>query len=80
LAGFAARFCDIYNVGGEKIPWIDATSCGARFRLLTRPLRASTAGETAPQTKLVYHLNDLGKVSFALGNIQNHLDARHRLT
>jgi uncharacterized protein len=38
--------------------------------------RASAAGETAHQTKLkvVYHLNDLDKVSFALGNIQNHFD------
>jgi uncharacterized protein len=24
--------------------------------------------------KIVYHLNDLDKVSFGLGNIQNHLD------
>lgn len=38
--------------------------------------RASAAGEAANQTKLkvVYHLNDLDKVSFALGNIQNHFD------
>jgi uncharacterized protein len=37
---------------------------------------ASAATEVAPPTKLkvVYHLNDLDKVSFALGNIQNHLD------
>jgi uncharacterized protein len=38
--------------------------------------RASAATEAAPPAKLkvVYHLNDLDKVSFALGNIQNHLD------
>jgi hypothetical protein len=38
--------------------------------------RAGTASETAPSAKLkvVYHLNDLDKVSFVLGNIQNHLD------
>jgi hypothetical protein len=38
--------------------------------------RAGAAGETARHTKLkvVYHLNDLDKVSFALGNIQNHFD------
>jgi len=38
--------------------------------------RASLAGDAAHQTKLkvVYHLNDLDKVSFALGNIQNHFD------
>nr|WP_245309876.1 hypothetical protein [Bradyrhizobium jicamae] len=37
--------------------------------------RANAAAEV-PSTKLkvIYHLNDLDKVSFALGNIQNHLD------
>jgi intracellular sulfur oxidation DsrE/DsrF family protein len=37
---------------------------------------ASRAGAAAPSSKLkvVYHLNDLNKVSFVLGNIQNHLD------
>jgi len=38
--------------------------------------RANAASEAAPAAKLkvVYHLNDLDKVSFVLGNIQNHLD------
>ena len=38
--------------------------------------RAGAAGEAASPAKLkvVYHLNDLDKVSFALGNIQNHFD------
>jgi intracellular sulfur oxidation DsrE/DsrF family protein len=38
--------------------------------------RASAATEPAASGKLkvVYHLNDLDKVSFVLGNIQNHLD------
>ena len=38
--------------------------------------RAIAASETAPAAKLkvVYHLNDLDKVSFVTGNIQNHLD------
>src|SRR6187401_2282604 len=38
--------------------------------------RAGTASETAPAAKLkvVYHLNDLDKVSSVLGNIQNHFD------
>ena len=38
--------------------------------------RAGAASEAAPPAKLkvVYHLNDLDKVSFVLGNIQNHLD------
>lgn len=38
--------------------------------------RANAATEAPPATKLkvVYHLNDLDKVSFVVGNIQNHLD------
>ncbi|NOJ49971.1 hypothetical protein HCN50_27610 [Bradyrhizobium sp. WSM 1744] len=37
---------------------------------------ASAASEAAPLAKLkvVYHLNDLDKVNFVLGIIQNHLD------
>jgi uncharacterized protein len=38
--------------------------------------RAHAATEAAPQARLkvVYHLSDLDKVSFVLGNIQNHID------
>jgi intracellular sulfur oxidation DsrE/DsrF family protein len=38
--------------------------------------RASAATESPAQDKLkvVYHLSDLDKVSFVIGNIQNHLD------
>jgi intracellular sulfur oxidation DsrE/DsrF family protein len=39
--------------------------------------RASAATEPAPpaaKLKVVYHLSDLDKVNFVLGNIQNHID------
>ncbi|WP_375788137.1 DsrE family protein [Bradyrhizobium sp. Pha-3] len=38
--------------------------------------RANAATETPPPGKLkvVYHLDDLGKVNFVIGSIQNHLD------
>ena len=38
--------------------------------------RTGAATEPAAQARLkvVYHLNDLDKVNFVLGNIQNHLD------
>jgi uncharacterized protein len=38
--------------------------------------RANAATETpaSPKLKVVYHLNDLDKVNFVLGNIQNHFD------
>ena len=55
----------------RNILWGASSAFGAAFA-------ASRAGATdeAPATKLkvVYHLNDLDKVNFVLGNIQNHLD------
>ena len=49
-----------------------AAAIGATFAAS----RAEAATETPASGKLkvVYHLNDLDKVSFVLGNIQNHLD------
>lgn len=56
----------------RNILWGAVSAFGAAFSAS----RASAAGEAVPSTKLkvVYHLNDLEKVSFALGNIQNHFD------
>jgi intracellular sulfur oxidation DsrE/DsrF family protein len=56
----------------RSILWAAASAFGAAFAAS----RASAATE-APATKklkVVYHLNDLDKVSFVIGNIQNHLD------
>jgi uncharacterized protein len=56
----------------RSILWAAASALGAAFAAS----RASAATETPPAKKLkvVYHLNDLDKVSFVVGNIQNHLD------
>jgi intracellular sulfur oxidation DsrE/DsrF family protein len=56
----------------RNILWGAVTAFGAAFAAS----RASAAAEATPSAKLkvVYHLNDLDKVSFVLGNIQNHLD------
>ena len=56
----------------RNILWGAVSAFGVAFAAS----RASGAGEAANQAKLkvVYHLNDLDKVSFALGNIQNHFD------
>jgi intracellular sulfur oxidation DsrE/DsrF family protein len=56
----------------RNILWGAISAFGAAFAAS----RASAATEAAPSAKLkvVYHLNDLDKVSFVLGNIQNHLD------
>jgi intracellular sulfur oxidation DsrE/DsrF family protein len=36
--------------------------------------RAATEAPAPAKLKVVYHLSDLDKVSFVMGNIQNHLD------
>ena len=56
----------------RNILWGALSALGAVFAAR----RANAASEAAPSAKLkvVYHLNDLDKVSFALGNIQNHVD------
>ena len=56
----------------RNILWGAISAFGAAFAAA----RANAATEATPPAKLkvVYHLNDLDKVSFALGNIQNHFD------
>jgi intracellular sulfur oxidation DsrE/DsrF family protein len=61
-----------------KISCIDAISCilwGA-ISAFGAAFAASRANAATPSAKLkvVHHLNDLDKVSFVLGNIQNHFD------
>lgn len=52
--------------------WGAVSALGAVFAAS----RANAATDAAAPAKLkvVYHLNDLDKVSFVLGNIQNHFD------
>lgn len=56
----------------RNILWGAVSAFGAAFSAS----RAHATGEAIAATKLkvVYHLNDLDKVSFVLGNIQNHFD------
>lgn len=56
----------------RSILWGAVSALGAAFAAS----RASAATGEAPTAKLkvVYHLSDLDKVSFVLGNIQNHFD------
>lgn len=56
----------------RNILWGAISAFGAAFAAS----RASAATEAPPPAKLkvVYHLSDLDKVNFVLGNIQNHLD------
>jgi hypothetical protein len=41
--------------------------------LFAAPVRAETSGPAAGVPKVAYHLADLEKVAFVLGNIRNHL-------
>jgi intracellular sulfur oxidation DsrE/DsrF family protein len=56
----------------RSILWCAVSALGAAFATS----RANAATEAAPPGKLkvVYHLSDLDKVNFVLGNIQNHFD------
>jgi hypothetical protein len=46
---------------------------GALFAAGSRSARAQTPTATRDAAKVVYHLSDLDKVQFVLGNIDNHL-------
>lgn len=55
----------------RSILWGAVSALGATFAAS----RANTATDASPaKLKVVYHLSDLDKVAFVLGNIQNHLD------
>ena len=55
----------------RSILWSALSAIGAVFAAS----RAGAATEApAGKLKVVYHLNDLDKVNFVIGNIQNHLD------
>jgi intracellular sulfur oxidation DsrE/DsrF family protein len=55
----------------RSILWGTLSAIGAAFAAS----RANAATAAPPQKlKVVYHLNDLDKVNFVIGNIQNHLD------
>jgi len=52
--------------------WAAISGIGAG--LATRASAATTDTKPARKLKVVYHLNDLDRVNFVLGNIQNHFD------
>lgn len=56
----------------RSILWGAVTALGAAFAASSA--RAATDAAPPARLKVVYHLNDLDKVSFVLGNIQNHFD------
>jgi intracellular sulfur oxidation DsrE/DsrF family protein len=56
----------------RNILWGALSAFGAA--LAATPANAATEAPPTSKLKVVYHLNDLDKVSFVVGNIQNHLD------
>jgi intracellular sulfur oxidation DsrE/DsrF family protein len=57
----------------RNILWGAISAFGAAFAA-SRASAVTEAAAPSAKLKVVYHLNDLDKVSFVLGNIQNHLD------
>ena len=53
--------------------WAAVSSIGAGLAA-SRARAATTDGAPSPKLKVVYHLADLDKVNFVLGNIHNHYD------
>jgi intracellular sulfur oxidation DsrE/DsrF family protein len=60
----------------RNILWGALSALGSALGATLATSHANAATEAAPQGKLkvVYHLSDLDKVNFVLGNIQNHFD------
>jgi uncharacterized protein len=56
----------------RSILWAAASAFGAA--LAATRASAATEAPSPAKLKVVYHLSDLDKVSFVVGNIQNHLD------
>jgi intracellular sulfur oxidation DsrE/DsrF family protein len=56
----------------RSILWAAASAFGAAFA--ASRANAATEAPATKKLKVVYHLNDLDKVNFVVGNIQNHLD------
>ena len=57
----------------RNILWGAVSAFGAAFAA-SRASAVTTNATPAARLKVVYHLTDLDKVSFVLGNIQNHFD------
>jgi uncharacterized protein len=57
----------------RNILWGALSAFGAAFAA-SRTDAATEATSPPAKLKVVYHLNDLDRVSFVVGNIQNHLD------
>jgi intracellular sulfur oxidation DsrE/DsrF family protein len=60
----------------RSILWGAVSALGSTLGAALATSRANAATDAAPPGKLkvVYHLSDLDKVNFVLGNIQNHFD------
>jgi uncharacterized protein len=60
----------------RSLLWGVLSAAGAALAASGADAASEAATATKPQEKLkvVYHLSDANKVSFVLGNIQNHLD------
>jgi uncharacterized protein len=58
----------------RNILWTALSSIGVAFVTSSAHAAAEAPQASPSRLKVVYHLSDLDKVSFVLGNIQNHFD------
>jgi uncharacterized protein len=59
----------------RRILWGAFSALGTAFAsVATRANAGASPDKPAGRLKVVYHLSDLDKVNFVLGNIQNHFD------
>ena len=58
----------------RNILWTALSSIGAAFVTGARAASEAPQAASPSRLKVVYHLSDLDKVAFVLGNIQNHFD------
>jgi intracellular sulfur oxidation DsrE/DsrF family protein len=56
----------------RSLLWGVVSAMGGAFAASSA--KAATEAPPAGKLKVVYHLNDLDKVNFVLGNVQNHFD------
>ncbi len=56
----------------RNILWSAVSALSAAFA--ASPARAAAEPAAPGKLKVVYHLNELDKVSFVMGNMQNHID------
>ena len=65
-------FCKEADMHRRNMLWVTFSALGAVVAAASAQATSETNAGGRP--RVIYHLSDLDKVAFVLGNIQNHLD------